>query len=40
VVTQLHIMPNSVLQLLISSHDDGVLALSTAGTGKARAESK
>jgi hypothetical protein len=36
VVTQLHLMPNSVLESLMSSHDDsdgGVLTSSTAGTG-------
>jgi hypothetical protein len=40
VVMQLHTMPNSVRQLSISLHEDDVLALSTAGTGRARAESK
>ena len=40
VVMQLHIIPSSVRQLSISSHEDDVLDTSRAGAGRARAESK
>ena len=40
VVMQLHIMPNSVLQLSSPLHEDDTFDMSRTGTGRARAESK